>query len=38
MDGNWNKWWIWPLSPFILLIVGLLWMYDWIKPTKVGKR
>ena len=32
MDGKWNRWWMWALAPFILLIVGLLWMYDWIKP------
>ena len=38
MDGKWNKWWMWPLAPFILLTVAMLWMYDRIKPNKGDKR
>ena len=38
MDGNWNKWWMWPLAPFILLIVGILRVYDWIRPNRGRKQ
>jgi len=34
MDGKWNRWWMWPLAPAILLVVGFLWLRDWIKPKK----
>lgn len=38
MDGNWNKRWLWALSPFIVLTVAVLWLYDWLWPKREGKR
>lgn len=29
MDGNWNKWWLWLLAPF----VAVLWCWDKLHPT-----
>ena len=38
MDGNWNKWWLWALSRFIVLTVAVLWLCDWLWPKREGKR